>query len=155
MLLMGLHDEAARARDWVASRMDLDRDAHFNTFETTIRVLGGLLAAHHLVSREGHHADAAALYLAKAVDLADRMLPAFDTPHGLPLSMVNLGRRVGVPDTDNYGLVSTAEAATLQLEFRYLSVLTGNEVYWEKAERVMSVIRKAMPPVNLASIFME
>lgn len=52
--------------------------------------------------------------------------------------MVNLGKREGVPDRDNNGLVSTAEAATLQLEFRYLSFLTDEDVYWKKAERVRS-----------------
>ena len=76
------------------------------------------------------------IYLDKAVDLADRMLPAFDTPTGIPLSMVNLGRREGVPDRDNNGLSSTAEATTLQLEFKYLSHLTDNDVYWKAAEQV-------------------
>ena len=52
--------------------------------------------------------------------------------------MVNLALRVGVSDEDNRGLVSTAEATTLQLEFRYLSELTGEEDYWRKAEKVSS-----------------
>ncbi len=33
-------------------------------------------------------------------------------------------------------LLSTAEASTLQLELKYLSFLTNNVVYWEKAEKV-------------------
>ena len=33
MLIMGLADEYARARDWVANKMTFDRDANFNTFE--------------------------------------------------------------------------------------------------------------------------
>ena len=33
MLLMGLDEEYQRARQWVATKMDLDRDADFNTFE--------------------------------------------------------------------------------------------------------------------------
>lgn len=33
MLIMGLHDEHARARDWVANKMSFDRDGNFNTFE--------------------------------------------------------------------------------------------------------------------------
>ena len=49
--------------------------------------------------------------------------------------MVNLGLREGVDDPDNPHVVSTAEAATLQLEFRYLSFLTDNEDYWDKAEK--------------------
>lgn len=76
------------------------------------------------------------MYLDKAIDLADRILPAFDTPVGLPTTLVNLHRRVGVSDPDNPGLVSTAEAGTLQLEFRYLSHLTDNEIYWDKVEGV-------------------
>lgn len=50
--------------------------------------------------------------------------------------MSNLGKRVGVYDYGNGGLVSTAEASTLQLEFRYLSHVTGDYKYWDKAEKV-------------------
>jgi endoplasmic reticulum Man9GlcNAc2 1,2-alpha-mannosidase len=33
MLLMGLDEEYQRARSWVETSMDFDRDANFNTFE--------------------------------------------------------------------------------------------------------------------------
>jgi endoplasmic reticulum Man9GlcNAc2 1,2-alpha-mannosidase len=72
----------------------------------------------------------------RARDLADRMLPVFDTPSGLPRPLVNLQRRQGVWDQGNQRLVSTAEVSTLQLEFRYLSELTDEDIYWKKAERV-------------------
>lgn len=97
--------------------------------QTTTRLLGGLLSAYH-------HTGGDALYLKRARDLADRILPAFDTPSGLPLSMVNLQRRKGVSSKDNGGLVTTAEVSALQLEFRYLSELTGDDTYWKTAERV-------------------
>ena len=93
-----------------------------------IRVLGGLLSTYHL-TEDG-------MYLEKAKDLADRVLPAFDTPSGLPLTLVNLAQRVGVPDEDNKGLVSTAEVSTLQLEFKYLSLLLDEEIYWQTVEQV-------------------
>ncbi|KAI1790982.1 glycoside hydrolase [Ganoderma leucocontextum] len=147
MLLMGLHDEYARARKWVETKMSFDRDADFNTFETTIRVLGGLLSAYHFSQDE--------LFLEKAKELADRIMPAFDTPSGLPMSMINLDQRKGVMSEDNKNLVSTAEVATLQLEFRYLSYLTDNDVYWDAAERVMRVIKGASMTTGLASIFMN
>lgn len=35
MLIMGLHDEATRARDWIANKMTFERDAEFNTFEVS------------------------------------------------------------------------------------------------------------------------
>jgi hypothetical protein len=149
MLIMGLDEEYQRARFWVANNMSFDRDATFNTFEvgspiffrrlpccfsdvfsqTTIRVLGGLLSAYHLSGEDP-------IYLQRARELADRMLPAFDTPSGYPLTNINLGKRQGSGDPDLPGLVSTAEIATLQLEFRYLSHLTDDETYWRKVEQV-------------------
>ncbi|KAF8168509.1 glycoside hydrolase [Crassisporium funariophilum] len=148
MQIMGLVDEYQRARDWVANKLTFEREGNFNTFETTIRVLGGLLSAYHL-------SDEDPIFLEKATELADRMLPVFDTPSGLPLSMVNLARRKGVDDPNTPGLVSTAEASTLQLEFRYLSFLTDNENYWDKAEGVMRVIKSAKLPSGLAPIFLS
>lgn len=76
------------------------------------------------------------IFVEKAVDLADRLLAAFETPAHLPTSMINLAKREGVPDADNRGLASTAEVATLQLELRYLSWLTEEDVYWKTAENV-------------------
>ncbi|CCM02763.1 uncharacterized protein FIBRA_04871 [Fibroporia radiculosa] len=151
MLLMGLEEEHARARKWVAEKMTFERDGNFNTFEvllfTTIRVLGGLLSAYHL---SGDH-----MYAERAQDLADRILPVFNTPTGLPLSMVNLKKREGIPDKDNHGLVSTAEVSTLQLEFKYLAMLADDDEYWRKAEKVMQVIKDARIATGLASIFLN
>lgn len=78
------------------------------------------------------------MYIERAKDLADRIIPVFSTKTGLPLSMVNLAERKGVPDKDNRGLVSTAEVSTLQLEFKNLAILTDEEEYWRKAENVSS-----------------
>ncbi|KAJ7088429.1 glycoside hydrolase family 47 protein [Mycena belliarum] len=150
MLLMGLDAEYARAREWVSTSLSFDRDGRtrcFNTFETTIRVLGGLLSAFHLSADK--------LYLHHAVELADRILPAFDTPSGLPLSSVNLETRVGIPDQWNPATISTAEATTLQLEFRDLAHWTKNATYWHKAEKVMAVVDAARLPSNLAPISMN
>ncbi|KAJ7095850.1 glycoside hydrolase [Mycena belliarum] len=148
MLLMGLHQEYSRAREWVANKMTFDRNATFNTFETTIRVLGGLLSAYHL-SKEDQ------IYLEKAVELADRILPVFNTPSGLPFTNVNLALREGRIDPSWPEFVSSSEVATLQLEFRYLSVLTGNSIYWEKAEAVMQTMKRGLMPHGLASIFLN
>lgn len=64
---------------------------------------------------------------------------AFATPSGLPVTMVNLAKRLPISDANNGNLVSTAEVGTLQLEFRYLSKITGNETYWEAAENVCNI----------------
>lgn len=36
MLLMGLEEEYARARDWVVNKMSFDQNGNFNTFEVRI-----------------------------------------------------------------------------------------------------------------------
>lgn len=128
MLIMDLKEEFADARQWVATELTFDRRGQFNAFEITIRMLGGLLAAYHLSGDN--------LFLQKAVDLGERMLPIFQTQSGIPLSFIDLAERKGVPDMDNRGMSSTAEAATLQLEFKYLSYLTDDYVYWKVAEKV-------------------
>jgi mannosyl-oligosaccharide alpha-1,2-mannosidase len=52
-----------------------------NLFETTIRVLGGLLSAHHLSRGK----DEDSVFLEKAEELGRRMLPALlHTPAGVP-----------------------------------------------------------------------
>ena len=64
MLVMGLTEEFAEARDWVANSLQFTTDKDVNLFETTIRVLGGLLSTYHLSQDR--------IFLDKAVDLADR-----------------------------------------------------------------------------------
>lgn len=76
------------------------------------------------------------MYLELATDLGDRLLGAFTSPSGIPWSGTNLAKREGIPDKGNQGVASLAEAASLQLEMKYLSHLTGDQIYWRKAEKV-------------------
>lgn len=50
---------------------------------------------------------------------------------------------------------SLAEAGTLQLEFKYLSHLTGNPIYAEKVEHVMRVIDRLDKQDGLAPLFLS
>ncbi|PPR02348.1 hypothetical protein CVT24_011692 [Panaeolus cyanescens] len=145
--IMGLDEEYNRARHWVSEKLTFDRDDKFSTFETTIRVLGGLLSAYHLSGNDP-------LYLEKAQELADRMLPAFETSSGLPLPAINLAEKKGYEAADFPGLTSVAEVGTLQLEFKYLAQLTENTEYWRPVEKVMQKIKNARLPSGLASIFL-
>jgi mannosyl-oligosaccharide alpha-1,2-mannosidase len=126
LLLMNLTTEYNEAREWIATQLDFNKDQNVNVFETTIRILGGLLSAYHLSNNDK-------LYLEKAVDLGDRLLYAFDTESGIPYSDVVLSNGKSA----SYGPSSTAEATTIQLEFKYLSHLTGDMKYWHAAEKVM------------------
>ncbi|KAL7330857.1 mannosyl-oligosaccharide alpha-1,2-mannosidase, variant 2 [Mucor circinelloides] len=126
LMLMNLTQEYNEARSWIETNLEFNKDQDVNVFETTIRVLGGLLSAYHLSNNDP-------LYLRKAVDLGDRLLPAFNSESGIPFSGITLSNGVPV----GYGPSSTAEATTIQLEFKYLSHLTGDMKYWDAAEKVM------------------
>ena len=148
MMLMNLTDEVARARKWIAESLNWDQDREVSLFETTIRMLGGLLSAHYLSGYDD-------LYLEKAVDLADRLLGGFDSPTGIPYASVNLRQRTGVQSHSDGGASTTAEVSTLQLEFRYLAKLTGETLYWEKVEKVIQALESNKAQDGLVPIFVS
>lgn len=145
--IMGLTGELRRARKWVKNSLSYDIDNDVNTFETTIRMLGGLLSAHYLTGDE--------LYLTKAKDLGERLKGAFDSYSGIPYASVNLHTKEGIIAHDSQGASSTAEAATLQLEFKYLAYLTGDKSYWELSQRVLQVMDSNHMPGGLVPIFIQ
>ena len=145
LMLMNLTTQVAHAREWISTTLTYDQDHDVSTFETTIRMLGGLLAAHYLSMEYPRFAPVTDklgddLYLEKATDLADRLLGAYDSPSGVPYASVNLHTLAGIPSHDDGGASSTAEATSVQLEMKYLAKLTGETHYWDKAEKVMQVV---------------
>ncbi len=118
MLLMGLEDEARKAKDLILGSLSFDHDMTVQVFEVNIRILGGLLSAYQM--------DGDARWLELATDLADRMLPAFASPTGLPYVRVNLATGA-VEGSEN----NPAEIGTLTLEFGLLSDLTGEPRYYD------------------------
>lgn len=130
-----LLQEIREVEAWVANELTYDIDAEINIFETTIRMLGGLLSAYYYSS--SLHIGKPNIYLNKAVDLANRLMPAFQrTSSGIPYSSINLHTGNVIKNHVDNGASSTAEFTTLQMEFKYLSYLTGNSLYWEAAEKV-------------------
>lgn len=147
MLIMGLEEEYKVAESWVANELKYDFDYDVNVFETTIRMLGGLLSAYYLSENE--------MYLEKATDLGNKILGAFESSSGLPYSSVNLKTGKGKKNHVDNGASSTAEVSTLQLEFKYLSKLTGESLYWEKVEKIMSVLDDNKPKDGLVPIYVH
>ena len=131
LFIIGDYDEFFRAISLVERHVDFtENTSTVQVFESNIRLLGGLLSAHLLASRylpgnvEHTYND---VLLKKAVDLADRLMPAFNiSGTGLPFPRVNLMH--GVPKTE-INQTCSAGAGTLILEFGVLSRLTGNPVY--------------------------
>lgn len=147
LLLMGCDDEFERAKKWVKEDLDYGFDYNVNVFETTIRMLGGLLSAFHLTNDD--------MFLDKATDLGNALIGGFKSPSGLPYLSVNLQSGEGIKNHVDNGASSTAEVSTLQLEFKYLSKLTGESLYWEQVEKIMKILDDNKPKDGLVPIYVH
>ncbi|URD90741.1 Glycosyl hydrolase family 47 [Musa troglodytarum] len=106
LYIMGLRDEFQKARE----------------------VVGGLLSAYDLSGDK--------IFLEKAKDIADRLLPAWDTPTGIPYNRINLAH--GNPHNHGWtgGESILADSGTEQLEFIALSQRTGDPKYQQKMDEL-------------------
>jgi mannosyl-oligosaccharide alpha-1,2-mannosidase len=134
--VMGLDEEFNVGVDWVKRELDFDVDGEVSVFETNIRLVGGLLSAHHACGDPA--------LLAKAEDLGNRLLPAFDTPTGIPWGKINL--RTGAPSEPRN---SPAGAGTYMAELGTLSRLTGDDRYIRAAKRAMIALYERRSPIGL------
>uniref|UniRef100_A0A3B5LBG0 alpha-1,2-Mannosidase n=1 Tax=Xiphophorus couchianus TaxID=32473 RepID=A0A3B5LBG0_9TELE len=113
--------------------LSFDKNVDVNLFETTIRILGGLLSCYHLTGDQ--------LFLDKAKDLGSRLMPAFKTPSKIPFSDVNIGK--GTAHPPRWTSDSTvAEVTSVQLEFRELSHLTQDPQYQDAVNEVMRLVHR-------------
>jgi hypothetical protein len=136
MMLMGLHEEAASAKQLVFERLSFDKDINVQVFEIVIRLLGGLISSYQI--------DGDPQWLELAVDLADRLLSVYDSPTGMPYVHVNLLSGESSSPVNN-----PAEIGTQILEFGMLSKLTGNPVYYETIKRAMITLFDRRSDIDL------
>jgi len=130
MVIMGLSNEAAEAKKLILDSLAFDRDFEVQSFEITIRLLGGLLSAYEL--------DGDKKFLDLAEDLGKRLLPVFQSATGMPYRYVNLHTGKTRDSINN-----PAEIGTSVLEFGTLSRLTGNPLYYNTTKNaVVQLFRK-------------
>ncbi|XP_031845965.1 alpha-Mannosidase class I b [Nomia melanderi] len=146
MYMMGLNNEFLEAKAWVEKSLIFTLNRDVNLFEVTIRVLGGLLSAYHLSGDK--------IFLNKAAQLGDRLMPAFSTTSNVPYSDVNLGTNTAHspkwgPDS------STSEVTSIQLEFRDLSRNTGEPKYEEAVAKVSEHVHRLEKYDGLVPIFIN
>ncbi|KAG8721769.1 hypothetical protein FRC08_010401 [Ceratobasidium sp. 394] len=203
MQLMGLKAEYDSALDYVARmEFDIAHDGHAPFFETAIRYLGGLASAHALAtsyiigplsstyagpatakpgpgpispqsSSQPPYAGREHILLRKAVLLADKLLPVFDSATGLPWYGVKTSGPAPIYTSDDpksykyaneadnapgvrlapSGVAPLAEFASCQVELKYLAYATGEARYYWAAERVMEVLKKSAPHLSLPGLF--
>ncbi|KFM81796.1 Endoplasmic reticulum mannosyl-oligosaccharide 1,2-alpha-mannosidase, partial [Stegodyphus mimosarum] len=146
MYMMGLQKEFNEAKEWVKEKLNFNLNKDVNFFETTIRVMGGLLSAFHL-SKDS-------VFLDKAVDLANRLMPGFRSSSGVPYSDVNL--QTGHAHPPAWGQDSTvSEISTVQLEFRDISRLTGDPKYEMEAFKVSQHLHSLPKKDGLIPMFIN
>jgi Glycosyl hydrolase family 47 len=136
MKIMGLDKEAREDKELIFSKLSFNKDISVQFFEINIRLLGGLLSAYQL--------DGDKRFLDLAIDLANRLMPAFNSPTGMPYRFINL--KTGVTSDS---ISNPAEIGTLILEWGTLSKITGNDIYYNKAKKALEEVFKRRSKIGL------
>jgi mannosyl-oligosaccharide alpha-1,2-mannosidase len=110
--------------------------ADIPVFETTIRYLGGLIAAYDISG--GTHR----VLLDKAVELAEVLMGAFDTPNRMPVLFYRW-----VPDFASQPhrastRANLAELGSLSVEFTRLAQLTKDAKYYDAVARITDALEE-------------
>lgn len=144
--IMGLTSRFEQAKEFVVN-LNFDKNFDASVFETTIRVVGGLLSAHDLTGEP--------VFLTKTQELVDILLHAFDTPSGIPFNMLNLHTHTGKNPGWTGKMSTLAEFGTQQMEFFMLSAKTGKRVYREKAEHCIQYLHDKHKDKGLLPIYIN
>lgn len=125
--IMQLDALYASAKKDVLDKLNVQSSSTISFFETTIRILGGLVSAYEF--------DNDPALLKKAKEVGDMLIKAYNTPTGLPCSFF-------VPTSSSIplGVSGLAAMGTNQLEFGYLSDITGDFSYKQKVTRYHSIL---------------
>lgn len=134
--LLELNAEAHEAKQLILTQLNFNIDNDVQVFEITIRLLAGLITAYEL--------DGTKKFITLAIDLADRLMPAFNTPTGMPYRYVHLQTGKTRDHINN-----PAEIGTLMLEFGKLSKITGNKKYYAAAKKAIMQVYKSRSVIDL------
>ncbi|KAM9703177.1 mannosyl-oligosaccharide 1,2-alpha-mannosidase IA [Menidia menidia] len=142
LYIMEMFEEFDTATKWVEKNLDFSVNAEVSVFEVNIRFVGGLLSAYYLSGKE--------VFRRKAVELGEKLLPAFKTPTGIPWALLNLKSGVGRNwPWASGGSSILAEYGTLHLEFMHLSQLSGNPEFEQKVMNIRKVLNRLDKPQGL------
>lgn len=142
MILMGLNEEADSVREFIVANVSFDHDIYVENFEITIRLLGGLISSYQMTG------DKRLLNLAE--DLGTRMLPAFNTPTGIPYVDVNLKTgEIRNPRTN------PGKVGSLLIEFGALSKLTGRKEFYDIPKRAVVEVYNRRSSIGLVGTWMD
>lgn len=139
--IMGLKEEFDSAYKGLKD-IDFTTTPHRNeipVFETTIRYLGGLLAAYDV---SGGHKGDYPLLLKKAVELAEVLMGIFDTPNRMPVLYYKWKPAFASQPKRGSTRAGIAELGTLSMEFTRLAQLTGKDKYYDAIARITDALEE-------------
>lgn len=144
--LTGLYDEFQDVITYLKTTHTFDKPVEVGIFETTIRVLGGLLSAYEL---SGEH-----ILLDKAFDIGTKLFRCIEG-RAVPYASVDLASGA-VSNPGWLGMSqSLAEVTTIQLEFKKLSQYTGIKKFDEATTAIMRLVLKHTPQSGLFPIYIS
>lgn len=149
LYIMGLKDRFNDGRNWIKDNLNFENvKSEMSVFETIIRYVGGLLTCYAFTNDT--------LFLKKAIDITNKMMPAFDTPTGLPHALIKpaLGTSRNYPWAPQSTSI-LSEIGTLSLEFAYLTALTGDQTYFDKIDRIRTLLDSLTKPNGLYSNYIN
>jgi mannosyl-oligosaccharide alpha-1,2-mannosidase len=144
--IMGMKDEFYEAVA-AASKIDFDKVAakEVNVFETTIRYLGGFLAAYDLSGDKR--------LLAKAREVGEMLYVAFDTPNRMPVARWDARAALWGKAQLAQEHTILSEIGTFSLEFTRLSVLTGDPKWYDASQRIMELFQEQQQSTQLPGMW--
>lgn len=140
--LLKMKAEADEAKKMIFQGLSFDKDMDVQLFEVSIRFLGGLLSSYEL--------DGDPRFLNLARDLGKRLLPAFNSPTGMPYRYVNL--QTGKTRDP---LSNPAEIGTYLLEFGKLTQYTGDSIYYRTAKKASFEVFKRRSKIGLVGTVID
>ncbi|KAH7012435.1 glycosyl hydrolase family 47-domain-containing protein [Microdochium trichocladiopsis] len=139
--IMGLKDEFEEAVKAVAEiDFTTTPKTEIPVFETTIRYLGGLLAAYDVSG--GKTVGTHKVLLDKAVELAEILMGVFDTPNHMPILFYNWRPAAMEKAKRASSSVNLAELGSLSMEFTRLAQLTKENKYYDAIDRITNALQE-------------
>ena len=138
--IMGMEeefDEAVKAVEKIDFTTTPYRD-EIPVFETVIRYLGGFLGAYDVSGAK----DKYRILLDKAVELAEVLMPVFDTPNRMPILYYAWKPSANVGPKRASTHAGIAELGTLSMEFTRLAQLTGKNKYYDAVARITDALEE-------------
>jgi mannosyl-oligosaccharide alpha-1,2-mannosidase len=144
--IMGMQDELRDAISAVATiDFSTSTESTVNVFETTIRYLGGFIAAFDLTGD--------AVLLKKAVEVGEMLLVAFDTPNHMPWCRWEWEKAAQGQAQEASAGTLVSELGSLTVEFTRLSQITQDMRWYDAVARITNLFAEQQDTTHLPGMW--